>query len=51
MELSGKNILLISPESWGQNHVSKHHYATELSKNNKIYFLNPPSSKKQYPST
>ncbi|HBH22523.1 MAG TPA: glycosyl transferase family 1 [Cytophagales bacterium] len=45
MELSGKNILLISPESWGQNHVSKHHYATELSKNNKIYFLNPPSSK------
>lgn len=43
MYLKNKNILIISPESWGQNHVSKHHYAIELSKNNKIYFLNPPS--------
>ena len=41
--LIDKSILLISPESWGINHVSKHHYAVELSKKgNKVYFLNPP---------
>lgn len=39
----GKNILLISPEAWDHLFVSKHHYALELSKNNKVYFLNPPS--------
>lgn len=44
VNLSSKKILIISPESWGQNHVSKHHYAIELSKNNKVFFLNPPSS-------
>lgn len=44
MILENKTILLISPEAWGQNFVSKHHYALELSKFNMVYFLNPPSS-------
>lgn len=44
MDLNSKNILIISPESWGSNFVSKHHYALELSLNgNKVYFLNPPT--------
>lgn len=43
MNLSNKNILLISPEPWDHIFVSKHHYATHLAKsNNKVYFLNPP---------
>ena len=38
-----KNILIISPESWDHIKVSKHHYAQTLaSKNNSVYFLNPP---------
>ncbi len=42
-ELRNKNILVISPEFWGENFVSKHHYALELSKRgNKVFFLNPP---------
>ncbi len=45
MLFNKKNILLISPEPWGINFVSKHHYARELAKNNKVYFLNPPSKK------
>ena len=43
MEISGKTILIISPESWGKNFVSKHHYATYLSKKNKVYFINAVS--------
>jgi len=39
--LENKTILLISPEAWGPIKVSKHHYATYLSKKNKVYFLNP----------
>jgi len=39
--LKGKHILLISPEAWGQNFVSKHHYAHYLAKDNTVYFLNP----------
>ena len=40
-----KNILLISPEAWGSNFVSKHHYAVTLARQeNTVYFLNPPSS-------
>lgn len=39
-----KNILLISPEPWGTNYVSKHHYAIELAKKGfQVFFLNPPS--------
>ena len=43
MKLENKNILIISPEKWGENFVSKHHYAQNLSSKNKIFFLNPPS--------
>lgn len=46
MIFSGKTILLLSPEKWGTNFVSKHHYANLLaSKGNIVYFLNPPGSK------
>ena len=45
MFLSGKHVLLISPEPWGENFVSKHHYAITLAEQgNTVYFLNPPSS-------
>jgi len=44
IKLYNKNILIISPENWGKNFVSKHHYAFELSqRSNNIYFLNRPS--------
>ena len=39
--MKNKIILIISPEAWGNNYVSKHHYAKYLSKNNTVYFLNP----------
>ncbi len=42
MELKNKTILIISNESWGDIWYSKHHWAYELSKNNKVYFVNPP---------
>ena len=43
MNLTGKTILLISPQSWQGLFVSKHHYAIELAKKgNKVYFLEPP---------
>lgn len=35
-----KSILLISNESWGDIWYSKHNYAYELSKENKVYFIN-----------
>lgn len=34
-----KTILILSPEDWGVNLLSKHLYALELSKNNQVYFL------------
>lgn len=34
-----KIILILSPEDWGTNLLSKHLYAQELSKNNTVYFL------------
>ena len=38
-----KTILIVSPEAWGKNFVSKHHYATVLAQqNNQVYFLAPP---------
>ena len=41
--ITGKCILLISPQSWGKMFISKHHYAVELAKcGNRVYFLNPP---------
>jgi hypothetical protein len=42
--LQSKNILIISPEAWGLSYLSKHHYALELAKHNKVWFLNPPHS-------
>ena len=46
MEFSNKHILIISTEAWGNNHITKHHYATELAKlGNQVYFLNPVSDK------
>jgi len=39
--MKNKTILLISPEAWGTNFVSKHHYANYLAKHNTVYFLNP----------
>jgi glycosyltransferase involved in cell wall biosynthesis len=45
--LKNRNILLISPESWGECFVSKHHYAENLAeRGNIVYFLNPPSKTK-----
>lgn len=38
-----KGIVIISPESWSHLFISKHHYAIELSKHNKVFFVNPPS--------
>lgn len=34
-----KTVLILSPEDWGTNLLSKHLYALELSKDNKVYFL------------
>ncbi|MCP4440192.1 MAG: glycosyltransferase family 1 protein [Aureispira sp.] len=46
MEFLNKNILIISTEAWGNNHITKHHYAKELAKlGNQVYFLNPASQK------
>ena len=42
MKLEGKNILVISPDDWGNSWVSKHHYSFALAlRNNKVFFLNP----------
>ncbi|MCB9189486.1 MAG: hypothetical protein H6599_09440 [Flavobacteriales bacterium] len=41
---ANKTILIISPQSWQKNFVSKHHYATKLADlGAKVYFLNPPN--------
>jgi len=46
MELKGKVVLIISPQSWEGQFVSKHHYALQLAKRgNDVYFLNPPVKK------
>ena len=38
-KFENKNIIILSPEKWGKNHVSKHHYTKELSKKNKVWFI------------
>jgi len=43
MKLEKKNILIISNEPWGDIWFSKHNYAYELSKKNKVFFINPTS--------
>lgn len=47
--MKNKVILLISPEAWGPNFVSKHHYANYLSQENTVYFLNPPTTYSKNP--
>lgn len=48
MDLKHKTILIISPESWGVNFVSKHNYALELHNQGcNVYFLNPPGRKNE----
>lgn len=43
--LTGKNILLISPEAWGISKLSKHHYAKALVEaGNNVWFLQPPGN-------
>jgi len=43
MKLTGRSILIISPEPWDHIFVSKHHYAISLAqRGNHVYFLNPP---------
>lgn len=41
LKLVNKEVLLISPEDWGDCWVSKHHYALELAqRGNRVFFLN-----------
>lgn len=49
-QFKNKTILILSPEDWGDNLLSKHLYAKELSKNNQVYFLHtaPHPSQKQF---
>lgn len=42
MKLDGLTILLVSNEPWGIVWLSKHHYAAELAKRNRVIFLDPP---------
>ncbi len=44
MQLHNKKILILSPNSWGDMQISKHHYSRCLAKlGNKVFFLNPPN--------
>jgi hypothetical protein len=41
-----KRALIISPQSWGEMFISKHHYAIELLKfGYRVYFINPPTER------
>lgn len=41
--LENSTVLLISPQPWDHIHLSKHHYAIELShRGNAVFFLDPP---------
>lgn len=45
--LNNKNILVLSPQTWGDMYISKHHYALELARRgNRVCFLNPPDQSK-----
>ena len=48
--MKNKTILIISPEPWGANFVSKHHYANYLAKDHTVYFLNPATGFARSPS-
>jgi hypothetical protein len=42
MFLNNQTVLVISNEPWGDLWFSKQNYAYELSRNNTVYFINPP---------
>ena len=42
MKIEGQTILLTSNEPWGELWFTKHNYAFELSKKNKVFFINAP---------
>jgi hypothetical protein len=42
MKLENQTILIFSNEAWGDIWYSKHNWAFELSKKNKVFFINPP---------
>lgn len=45
-DLRGLNILVVSPNQWGDMRVSKHHYAVALAqRGNRVVFLNPPDTR------
>ena len=46
--LRALTVLMIAPEPWSHNFLSKHHYALALAqRNNKVFYLNPPGDKNQ----
>lgn len=44
MKLENQYILIVSNEPWGAVWYSKHNWAYELSKKNKVVFINPPKT-------
>jgi len=42
LKLENQHILILSNEPWGETWFSKHNYAWELAKKNKVYFIDPP---------
>jgi hypothetical protein len=42
-KLQNKTILVISNEPWGDIWYSKHNWAFELSRENQVFFINPPA--------
>ncbi len=43
MSLTGRDIVIISNEAWGDIWYSKHHYAYALSQHNRVWFIDPPA--------
>ena len=43
LKLQNKTILIISNEPWGAIWYSKHNWANELSRENRVFFINSPS--------
>lgn len=41
MQLKDRNIIIVSNEPWGDVWYSKHNYANELSKHNRVLFVDP----------
>jgi glycosyltransferase involved in cell wall biosynthesis len=40
--IEGKVVIVVSNEPWGEVWYVKHHYAVELARHNRVYFVNPP---------